>query len=108
VQVHYSEGVAIHIGPEPCVVVRKGAIEASAGERIGQPLSRERNFTSSSRRPRVSGRQQGRYAKASVCSARRGRRPWHVRKLFVREPGDPKSGRYALAVRVGKARSRSR
>jgi hypothetical protein len=43
VQVHYDEGVAIHIGPEPCVVTREGKGEASAGERIGQPLSRERN-----------------------------------------------------------------
>ena len=39
-QVHYDEGVAIHIGPEPCVGVRKDAGEASAGEGIGQPLSR--------------------------------------------------------------------
>jgi triphosphatase len=28
VQVHYDEGVAIHIGPEPCVGVRKDADEA--------------------------------------------------------------------------------
>ena len=41
-QVHYDEGVAIHIGPEPCVGIREGVGEASAGERIGQPLSRER------------------------------------------------------------------
>ena len=41
-QVHYDEGVAIHIGPEPCVGVRKDADEASVGEGIGQPLSRER------------------------------------------------------------------
>ena len=40
-QVHYDEGVAIHIGPEPCVGVRKDADEASVGEGIGQPLSRE-------------------------------------------------------------------
>jgi len=40
VQVHYDEGVAIHIGPEPCVGVRKDADEASVGEGIGQPLSR--------------------------------------------------------------------
>jgi hypothetical protein len=40
VQVHYEEGVAIHIGPEPCVGVRKDADEASVGEGIGQPLSR--------------------------------------------------------------------
>ena len=38
-QVHYDEGVAIRIGPEPCVVIREDAGEASAGERIGQPLS---------------------------------------------------------------------
>jgi len=38
VQVPYGEGVAIHIGPEPCA----GAGEASAGECTGQPLNRER------------------------------------------------------------------
>jgi hypothetical protein len=41
VQVHYDEGVAIHIGPEPCGSARKSAGEASVGEGIGQPLSRE-------------------------------------------------------------------
>jgi hypothetical protein len=39
VQVLCSEGVATHTGPEPCVRVREGTGEASAGERIGQPLS---------------------------------------------------------------------
>ena len=39
VQVHYGEGVAIRIGPEPCVGTREGDGEASVGERIGQPLS---------------------------------------------------------------------
>jgi len=28
------------------------------------------------------------HANASARPARRGRRPWHVRTLFVREPGD--------------------
>jgi hypothetical protein len=42
VQVHCDEGVAIRIGPEPCVYVRANMGEASVGERIGQPLSRER------------------------------------------------------------------
>ena len=41
-QVHYDEGVANHIGPEPCAGDREGVGEASAGECIGQPLSRER------------------------------------------------------------------
>ena len=40
-RVHYDEGVATHIGPEPCVGTREGAGEASVGECIGQPLSRE-------------------------------------------------------------------
>ena len=41
-EVRYDEGVAIRIGPEPCVTTREGGGEASAGERMGQPLSRER------------------------------------------------------------------
>ena len=41
-QVSYDEGVAIHIGPESCAAAREGHGEALTGERIGQPLSRER------------------------------------------------------------------
>src|SRR5208282_3326342 len=41
VKVHCDEGVATHIGPEPCAGVREDVGEASAGEHIGQPLSRE-------------------------------------------------------------------
>src|SRR5512132_2650592 len=37
VKVHYDEGVANHIGPEPCVVVREGGCEASVGVHVGQP-----------------------------------------------------------------------
>jgi hypothetical protein len=40
VKVHYGEGVAIHIGPKPCVGTREGVGEASAGEHIGQPIER--------------------------------------------------------------------
>ena len=40
-RVRRNEGVAIHIDPKPCVGIREGVGEASAGERIGQPLSRE-------------------------------------------------------------------
>ena len=36
-QVYYDEGVANHIGPEPCMTTREGGREASAGERAGQP-----------------------------------------------------------------------
>jgi hypothetical protein len=109
VQVHYDEGVAIHIGLEPCVFVREGECEASVEVRIGQPLSCERNS------PRVADvlasteGNSGRRVSASVCCSRRGHRPWHVRKLLVRELGDPILGRrVVLSVCIGKARSRSR
>jgi hypothetical protein len=45
VQVHYDEGVASRIGPEPCAGIREGVGEASVGEHTGQPLSRERVFS---------------------------------------------------------------
>jgi len=41
VRVHCDDGVATHIGPEPCGVTREGGVEASVGERAGQPSSRE-------------------------------------------------------------------
>src|SRR6266536_639760 len=40
-KVSYSEGVAIHTGPESCTFVRKGEGEALTGERAGRVLSRE-------------------------------------------------------------------
>jgi hypothetical protein len=39
VQVPYDEGVAIHIGPEPCGGIREDGGEASAGDSRGQPLN---------------------------------------------------------------------
>ena len=38
-KVRHDEGIANHIGPEPCVAARKDVNEASVGEGIGQPLS---------------------------------------------------------------------
>jgi hypothetical protein len=43
VEVHCDEGGAIRIGSEPCVHARESMGEASAGERIGQPLSLDEN-----------------------------------------------------------------
>jgi hypothetical protein len=87
VQVHCDEGVAIHIDPESCTGGREAAREALTGVRTGQPLSRERR-NPGCRRCLGSGRQHDRPRYASARPARRGRRPWHVRTLFVREPGD--------------------
>ncbi len=109
-QVHYDEGVAIHIGPKPCVGTCEGVGEASVGECIGQPLSREiRVNPGADAVLLVEGHMAGR-AIASARLTRRGRRPWHVQTLLAREPGDLASGQDGspLLVRTGKARSRSR
>ena len=58
-KVRCDEGVANRIGPEPCTGAREGAGEASVGECIGQPLSRE-SIKSGCRRCAISGRQHGR------------------------------------------------
>jgi hypothetical protein len=88
VQVHYGEGLAIHTGPEPCVGTREGVGEASVGEPTGQPLSRESKIVPGAHVVRITeGNMDGRVI-ASARPTRRGRRPWHVEKFLVREPGD--------------------
>jgi hypothetical protein len=80
VKVHYDEGVAIHIGPEPCVYARESMGEASAGECIGQPLGRERHIPGADAVDSAEGNTDGRDS-TSTRTARRGRRPWHVDAL---------------------------
>ncbi len=86
-QVHYDEGIANHIGPEPCAGFREGAGEASAGERIGQPLSRENHISPGADAFDCAEGHMGGGVTASARSTRRGLRPWHVRTLLAREPG---------------------
>ena len=110
VEVLCSEGVANHTGPEPCGRAREDTVEASAGERIGQPLSRDRRIVPGADAvASAEGNTHG-CANASARATRRGRRPWHVRTLLAREPGDLTTDRRPsrLAARIGKARSRSR
>ena len=109
-EVHHDEGVANRIDPESCAVAREGNCEALTGERIGQPLSRESTLIPGADVvPLTEGNTDGRDI-ASAQTARRGRRHWHVRKLFAREPGDPTSDQRRVAgpARIGKASSRSR
>jgi len=49
VKVRCDEGLAIHVGPEPCACLREEAGEASAGERTGQPLVRQAKLARSCR-----------------------------------------------------------
>ena len=96
-QVHYDEGLAIHIGPEPCAGAREGVGEASAGECIGQPLSREKGIPGADTVSFVEGNTDGR-AIASARTTWRGQRPWHVQTLLAREPGGLTVDRLATAV----------
>lgn len=109
-QVRHDEGVAIHIGPEPCVVVREGRGEASAGECIGQPLSRESYSTPSADAvDSAEGKTDGRVMRAP---ARLGvvADPGMCRRSLTGNREIPRStaADVLAAVRIGKARSRSR
>jgi hypothetical protein len=88
VEVRRNEGVAIRIGPKPCAGIREDIGEASAGERIGQPLSRESDLTQGADAVSFAEGNTGGRASASVRPTLRGPRPWHVRTLLAREPGD--------------------
>ena len=91
-RVHHEEGVATHLGPEPCAGTREGGGEASAEEGTGQPLSRETSHIPGADAFQIAeGNTDGR-ANASARTARRGRRPWHVLMLLAREPGGLVSG----------------
>jgi hypothetical protein len=88
VRVRRNEGVAIRIGPEPCAVIREGAGEASAGDRTGQPLSRVSECLRGADAVSYVQGNTGGCVSASARPTPRGLRPWHVRTLLVREPGD--------------------
>jgi len=108
VQVHCDEGVATRIGPKPCAYLREEAGEASVGVRTGQPLSRENRITPRADAVDNAEGNSGGRASASGRHPRRGRRPWHVRKLFVgnREISGLTCG-WTPQARIGKTRSRS-
>ena len=108
-QVHHDEGVAIHIDPVSCAAAREGNSEALTGERIGQPLSRE-SFPFWVPTP-------CKWWKATYpCATARA----SGRLGVVRDPGmcrrslrgnreiSRSTARQRPAVRIGKARSRSR
>ena len=92
-QVPCDEGIANHIGPKPCAGIREGVGEASAGERAGQPLSRDRKLIPGADAVCVAEGNMSKSANASAWATWRGRRTWHARTLHVREPGGLRVGR---------------
>jgi hypothetical protein len=110
VQVHHDEGVANHIDLAPCGGAREDVGEASAGERAGQPSSRESGFIPGADAVPLAEGNTDRRVIASAWTTRRGRRPWHARTLLAREPGGLSFGQGGTPrlARIGKAMSRSR
>ena len=109
-QVPHNKDLASHVVLESCAAHREVRREALAEARIGQPLSLAKiHILGADAVAKAEGNMDGRVS-ASVWTARRGRRTWHVQKLLGREPGDPTSGqpRCTALARIGKARSRSR
>ena len=105
-----SKGIASHTGPESRVTHREVRDEALTGELAGQPLSREIfKLVEGADAVSVGEGNTDRNVSASAWPTLRGLRTWHVGTLFAwvrRLPLD--RFRSHGAVRIGKARSRSR
>lgn len=108
-RVRHDEGLANHVDPEPCIVVRKGGGEASVGEVIGQPLSRVR-IDSGCRRCCEGGRQHDETRNREYLAS-----PAWSENLACEEASCEGTGRsqvrpaeMRLLVRTVKARSRNR
>ena len=103
-QVHHDEGVANRIDPRVMRRCPRGHRRSVDRERIGQPLSRESTlFSGADVVPLTEGNTAGR-DNASAQTSRRGLRHWHVRTLFVREPGDLMVGQHLYACCTGPRR----
>jgi hypothetical protein len=56
----YIKGIATHVGPESCTVVRKDGGEALTGVHVGGAIEPRKNFSSGCRRCQICGRQHRR------------------------------------------------
>jgi hypothetical protein len=105
----HDEGVATHIDPESCAVVRENGGEALTGARAGQPLSRENGVTLSGAEA-VEGVLK---ATPAFATARADggpgavAEPVHARKHLAREPGDPATV-WDSPDRIGKSKDARR
>ena len=76
-----------HIDPKPCAGVREDVGEASAGEHMSQPSSREIVVIPGADAVHLSEGKMDWRANASARPTRRGLRPWHVWTLLARGTG---------------------
>ena len=97
----YGKAVATQAGPEPWRGVRKDALQASVGVRVGWVLSREMGNRSGRRgRPPVPKAPPVASLSRGVVGPRAVEDPMHARRLSAQELGDPASGRDADGVAV--------
>jgi hypothetical protein len=88
VQVPHNKDLASHVVLESCATYREVRREALTEVCIGQPSSHDSLLIPGADAVlRAEGNTSERDS-ASARKTRRGRRPWHVQTLLVREPGD--------------------
>ncbi len=87
-QVPCNKDLASHVVLESCATYREVRREALTEVCIGQPSSRESLLIPGADAVPMAEGNTSKRDSASVWTARRGRRPWHVQTLLVREPGD--------------------
>jgi hypothetical protein len=91
VRVHCDEGLATRIGPAPCITDGDVRSEASAGESIGQLLSREKIDRDADAVVPAEGNTDVRVT-ASTRPVPRGHKTWHVPTLLAWKPGGLATG----------------
>jgi hypothetical protein len=87
VKVSDDKDLASHIDPKPCVATREGRGEASVGACAGRPLSLENSLLGADSVVQAEG-ETASFDSARTTLTWRGRRPRHVQKFLVWEPGD--------------------
>jgi len=109
-QESYSEGLAIHAGPESWGAARKGFSQALTGVRAGRVLSREITSPGCRRRSTERKATSGTSSWRDVPGPRAVRDPAHARKHLTREPGAPVStrGGWRRGSRRNEVQGRSR
>jgi len=102
----YESGLATHIGPESCGVIRKGDVEALTGERAGRVFSRVSPSLRDADAVRRSGRPHRVHRYREVCqSPARSETPCTYADTSLGNREIPCSPKAAVALgRVGKSK----
>ena len=102
----YSEGLAIHAGPESCGAAREGGVEALIGEGAGRVFSRVRQSLRDADAVRRCGRPHRVHRYREVCSSpARSETPCTYVDTSLGNREIPGSPRAAVAMgRIGKSK----